>query len=76
MPALARPSPPASSHLVSPVRPAALSIPDACTSLGIGRTLLYRLINEKQIRSVKIGGRALIPTDEIDAFMSRLAHAT
>ena len=70
-----RNTPPPSNSPVPVVpafRPAALGILDACASLGIGRSLLYRLISEKQIKAVKIAGRTVIPTAEIDAFLSRL----
>ncbi len=43
---------------------------DACRALGIGRTLIYSLIADGQIRAIKIAGRTLIPKSEIDRLVS------
>jgi excisionase family DNA binding protein len=42
-----------------------LRIDAACDTLGIGRSSLYRLINEKKLRAIKIAGRTLIPMTEL-----------
>ena len=36
----------------------------------IGRTLIYRLIGQGKLRTVKIGGRRLIPKDAIEALLN------
>jgi excisionase family DNA binding protein len=39
----------------------AYSVDEACEALGIGRVLMYDLINTGRIHSVKVGARRLIP---------------
>lgn len=43
----------------------AYPIADACRAVGIGRTNLYRLINEGKLEARKIGGRTLIPAESL-----------
>jgi excisionase family DNA binding protein len=50
------------------------SITSAAQRLGIGRTLIYQLIDRGDLRAIKIGGRTLIPESELKRFLeSRLA---
>lgn len=42
------------------------------TAPGTGRTNVYALLNSGQLRSVKIGGRRLIPRTAIDDFVKAL----
>ena len=44
----------------------AYRIGEACYALGIGRTSLYDLIKNKEIVAIKIAGRTLIPSSEIE----------
>jgi excisionase family DNA binding protein len=48
-----------------------LSVKQALSALGIGRTLLYELIEVGSLKSVKIGRRRLVPFSEIEAFIAR-----
>ena len=41
------------------------SIPDAQRALGIGRSTAYRLIEEGQLETVKIGRRTLVKVSSI-----------
>lgn len=50
----------------------AVGIEEAADLLGLGRSLLFRLIKEGQLRSVKVGKRRLIAVSELEAFMGRL----
>ena len=59
----------------SPVLRVGYSIEEAAISLGIGRTLVYKLIGEGQLKPVKLGKRTIIPAVELDAFLSRLGGA-
>ena len=55
--------------------PALLSVHQARQSLGgISRGTLYALINEKKLRSVRIGTRRLIPADAIAECIARLPN--
>jgi excisionase family DNA binding protein len=49
----------------------AYRIEDAAVALGVGRTLVYRLIHDGQLAVIKIGGRSLITATELDAFLAR-----
>jgi len=35
-----------------------LPIPEACTALGVGRTMVYELVDQRQIVKVNIGRRS------------------
>ena len=49
-----------------------LSVPDALSRLGVGRTTFYRLLSERQIEAVKIYGRTLVVAESIDRFVAGL----
>jgi excisionase family DNA binding protein len=51
----------------------AYSVDDACTTLSIGRTLLFDLIRRGELTSVKIGRRRLVPVASLEAYVARLA---
>jgi excisionase family DNA binding protein len=51
--------------------PELLRIPDAARRLGIGRTQLYALVGSGEVRSLKLGGRRVIPATEV----ARLAES-
>lgn len=42
----------------------AFTVDDFCDTFGPGRSTVYRFIRERKIRTVKIGGRRLIPAEE------------
>lgn len=48
------------------VTPKAYRLPDACRALGIGKSTLYRLAKANKVRVVKIGGRSVLPADELE----------
>jgi excisionase family DNA binding protein len=50
-------------------------IPEACERLGIGRSLLYNLIKDGKLRTVKIGKRRLISESSILDFIHNLDAA-
>ena len=65
-------NPRAGAHLTPKV---AQSVDEFCASVGIGRTLFYRLVKEGQIRPIKVGEkRTLVPIQERDAFLARLSR--
>jgi hypothetical protein len=52
-------------------------IPEAKDRLGsIGRSSVYRLINENQLTRVCIGRRAFVTAESIDAYIDRLEGRT
>lgn len=51
------------------------SIEEAAQRLGISRAGFYNLLSLKQIRSIKIGARRLIPETELQSFQARHREA-
>lgn len=47
----------------------AFRIDEAVASYGIGRTKLYELMKEGKLRTVKVGGRRLIPAESLEALL-------
>jgi excisionase family DNA binding protein len=50
-----------------------VSLPEACQLIGIGRTRLYDFINSGELRTLRIGGRRLVPMDAIRDFLAKAA---
>lgn len=50
----------------------AYSVNESAEVLGIGRTLLFELIREGRIPSVKLGHRRLIPRSDLEEFVQSL----
>jgi excisionase family DNA binding protein len=48
----------------------ALRLKDVTTRYGLSRSTLYKLMGEGNLRSVKVGGRRLIPRDAIEALIA------
>jgi excisionase family DNA binding protein len=55
------------------MEPLTVTVAGAKKALGIGTTKIYELIGEGQLRTIKIGRRALIRTESIHALIDRLA---
>jgi excisionase family DNA binding protein len=47
-------------HATTQIEPLTVTVPEALRITGLGRTSLYRLIEEKKLRRVKVGSRTLI----------------
>lgn len=52
-----------------------LSITDTAVALGVSRNVIYRLIDEGELRVIKIGDMPKIRQGEIDAYLDRLTVA-
>jgi excisionase family DNA binding protein len=48
----------------------ALRVNEASALYGISRSLIYKIMAEGTLRTVKIGGRRLIPRDALEALIS------
>ena len=44
----------------------AYPINEACEQIGIKRTSLYEMIKKGEIKAIKIAGRTVIPTSELE----------
>ena len=51
------------------------SIDETCELLRVSRWQVYQLINRRQLASVKIGRRRLVPLTELTAFIARQREA-
>lgn len=51
----------------------AVSINDAARALGLGRTSIYSLINERKLEARKLGRRTLVTTKSIRALIDGAA---
>lgn len=49
-----------------------LSVPEAASRLGIGRTLMYQLLGSGMIESVHVGRLHRVPADALDDYVARL----
>ena len=47
-----------------------LTVREALRATGIGRTMLYKLIDTGQLRRVKVGKRTLIPFDDLQKLVA------
>jgi excisionase family DNA binding protein len=54
----------------APLRPKARRVKDACSTLGISRSTIYKLASAGKLRLIKIGGRTLVSESEIDRLAS------
>lgn len=50
--------------------PRAFRVKEAAAAYGLSRSTLYKLANEGRLRTVKIGGRRLIPRDALEALFA------
>ena len=48
----------------------AVTIPDACRMLGIGRTKLHELMNAGDVRAIRLAGRTLIEVASLRALIA------
>lgn len=56
----------------TPIPRAALSVEEAATALGIGRTYVFELIKDGTLETVKLGRRRLVPMKAVDALLARM----
>jgi excisionase family DNA binding protein len=50
--------------------PLAWQIEPACHRAGIGRTKLYQLIKDGEIKTIKVGRRTLVPESELQKWLA------
>ena len=53
------------------IPPLAYRVEDAAIALGVGRTLIFRLIRDGLLPAVKIGRRTLITLSDLDSFLTK-----
>lgn len=54
------------------VVPISYSVENAALALGLGRSMVFRLIREGQLSAVKVGRRTVVSVKECEAFLARL----
>lgn len=55
-----------------PLPRASFTVKEGCQILGLSRSTLFKMIQDKEIQSVKIRGRRMIPADAIPILLARL----
>ena len=50
--------------------PLLLDVNAAARALSIGRTLMWELVRSKQLQTIRIGKRVLIPTASLERFVA------
>lgn len=48
----------------------AWTVAEASESVGVSQSALYRSIRQGSIRAVRIGGRVVIPSDELERLLA------
>jgi excisionase family DNA binding protein len=56
-----------------PIPSAALSVEEAADYLRVSRASVWRLLKNKSLARVRIGGRTVVRRVDLDAFLERLA---
>ena len=54
--------------------PLAVTVPTACRISGLGRTLIYQLINAGELVALKVGRRRLVTYASIEALITGTAN--
>lgn len=67
-----QPTPPNAASTPESRPPVLLTIEEARTVLRLSRWSLYKLINERRLKTIKIGQRRLIPADDLHRFIDDL----
>lgn len=57
-------------------QPATVSIDELTVIIGVSRRTIHRQIQAKQIKSIKLGQRRLVPLSEIDRILGGRAWRT
>lgn len=52
--------------------PTVLTVAEACAALKVSRWTIYQLIRSRQLTTVKIGSRRVVPLAAIEALIERL----
>lgn len=58
----------------APLERLALSAQEAADLLGIGRSSLFKLVREGQLRGVKLGKRRVFTRTELEGLLERLSR--
>lgn len=53
----------------------ALRVEEAAKTIGIGRTVCFRLISQGHLRAIKIGSRTVVPITAIEDFLATYSGA-
>ena len=55
---------------ISEQQRAALSVEEAAGKLGVSRSLIWKMVNQGTIRTVRAGHRVLVPVSAVEEFLS------
>ena len=51
-----------------------LTVEEAADAMSLGRTLMYELVKDREVLSVKVGRTRRIPVFALEDYVKRLAH--
>ena len=54
------------------MKPELLTITEFCQTVNLGKTSVYKLINEGKVTAVKLGKKTLFPRSSVDEFIASL----
>ena len=54
---------------------AAYSVNETMTQHSIGRTTLYKLVNDRSLRPIKVGKKTLFGADDLASLLTKLREA-
>lgn len=54
------------------MKPELLTINEFCRAINLGKTSVYKLINEGKVKAVKLGKKTLVPQSSVNDFISSL----
>ncbi len=53
----------------------AIGVEDAAASIGIGASLMRELVKSGEVGSIRVGGRLLVPTEVLEAYIANKMKA-
>lgn len=54
------------------MQPDLLTIPEFCHAVNLGKTSVYKLINQGKITALKLGKKTLVPRSSVEDFVASL----
>ena len=70
-----KPKTPKNPEIAKDFKPLLLSVHDATAMLSVSKSMVYRLIAEKQLKRVMISNSTLIPVASLEALIARQSQA-
>lgn len=59
-------------HLRASTEKLCFTVQETCFSTGLSRSMIYILLQQKKLRSIKVGNKTLIPADSLRDYLTSL----